>query len=71
MIYNQIPSDQEWKLPIHHELLKAEDDNFVLNNSVDNKIATFYVPTRNYSYILYFILVFVLSYCTSLPLCMK
>ena len=63
--------DQEWKLPILHELLKVREDNFVLNNFDDNEIATFYVPTRNYIYILYFILVFVLSYCSILPLCTK
>ena len=71
MIYDQIPVDQEWKLPILHELLKVEEDNFVLNTFDDNEIATFYVPTRNYIYILYFILVFVLSYCSILPLCTK
>ena len=32
MIYNHIPLDQEWKLPILHELLKVKEDNFVLNN---------------------------------------
>ena len=71
MIYDQIPVDQEWKLPILHELLKVEEDNFVLNTFADNEIATFYVPTRNFIYILYFILVFVLSYCSILPLCTK
>ena len=71
MIYDQIPVDQEWKLPILHELLKVEEDNFILNTFDDNEIATFYVPTRNYIYILYFILVFVLSYCSILPLCTK
>ena len=53
MIYNHTPLDQEWKLPVLHDLLKV------------------YVPTRNYIYILYFILVFILSYCTILPLCTK
>ena len=71
MIYDQIPVDQEWKLPILHELLKVKEDNFILNTFDDNEIATFYVPTRNYIYILYFILVFVLSYCSILPLCTK
>ena len=32
--------DQEWKLPILHELLKVKDDIFVLNYLVDNEIAT-------------------------------
>ena len=40
MIYNHIPLDQEWKLPILHELLKVKEDNFVLNNFVDIEIAT-------------------------------
>ena len=40
MIYNHIPLDQEWKLPILHELLKVKEDNFVLNNFDDNEIAT-------------------------------
>ena len=40
MIYNQIPLDQEWMLPILHELLKVKDDIFVLNYLVDNEIAT-------------------------------
>ena len=40
MIYNRIPFDQEWKLPILHELLKVKEDNFVLNNFDDNEIAT-------------------------------
>ena len=35
MIYNRIPFDQEWKLPILHELLKVKEDNFD-----DNEIAT-------------------------------
>jgi len=39
MIYNQIPLDQEWKLPILHELLKVKEENFVLNNFDDNEIA--------------------------------
>ena len=39
MICNQIPLDQEWKLPILHELLKVKEDNFVINNFVDNEIA--------------------------------
>ena len=34
-IYNHIPLDQEWKLSILHELLKAKEDNFVLNNFND------------------------------------
>ena len=71
MIYNQIPSDQEWTLPIYHELLKAEDDNFVLNNSADNEIATFMYRLEPIFIYLYFILVFVVPYCTILPLCMK
>ena len=53
MIYNQTPLDQEWKLPILHELLKVKHDNFILNNFVDIKISTiinFYVPTKNYNY---------------------
>jgi len=37
-IYNHIPLDQEWKLPILHELLK--EDNIVLNNFDDNEIIT-------------------------------
>ena len=40
MIYNHIPLDQDWKLPILHELLKVKEDNFVLNNFVDIEIAT-------------------------------
>ena len=72
MIYNHIPLDQEWKLPILHKLLKVKEDNFVLNNFDDimrsQPWSTFYVLTRNYIYILYFILVFVLSI---LPLCTK
>ena len=40
MIYNHIPLDQEWKLPMLHELLKVKDDDFVLNNFVDNEITT-------------------------------
>ncbi len=40
MIYNHIPLDQEWKIPILHELLKVKEDNFVLNNFVDNEIAS-------------------------------
>ena len=40
MIYNHIPLDQEWKLPILRELLKVKEDNFVLNNFDDNEIAT-------------------------------
>ena len=40
MIYDQIPVDQEWKLPILHDLLKVEEDNFVLNTFDDNEIAT-------------------------------
>ena len=40
MICNHIPLDQEWKSPIPHELLKVEEDNFVLNNFDDNEIAT-------------------------------
>ena len=40
MIYNRIPLDQEWKLPILHELLEVKDDNIVLNNFVDNEIVT-------------------------------
>ena len=32
--------DQEWKLPILHELLKVKEVNFVLNNFDDNEIAT-------------------------------
>jgi len=40
MIYNHIPLDQEWKLPILYELFKVKDNNFVLNNFVDNEIAT-------------------------------
>ena len=40
MIYNHIPLDQEWKLPILRELLKVKEDNFVLNNFVDTEIAT-------------------------------
>ena len=35
MIYNQIPLDQKWILPILHEILKVKDDHFV-----DNEIAT-------------------------------
>ena len=69
IIYNHIPLDQEWKLPILRDLLKVKEDNFN-----DNEIATminFYVPTRNYIFILYFILVFVLSNSTILPLCTK
>ena len=38
MIYNHIPLDQEWKLPILHELLKDKEDNFILNNFVDIEI---------------------------------
>jgi len=38
MIYNHISLDQEWKLPILHELLKVKEDNFVLNNFDDNEI---------------------------------
>jgi len=55
MIYNQIPLDQEWKLPILHEFLKVHDDYFVLNNFVDNEIATMInflgSDYRNYNYI--------------------
>ena len=40
MKYNHIPLDQEWKLPILHDLLKVKEDNFVLNNFDDNEIAT-------------------------------
>ena len=40
MIYNHIPLNQEWKLPILHELLKVKEANFVLNNFDDNEIAT-------------------------------
>ena len=40
MTYNQIPSDQEWILPILCELLKVKNDNFVINNFVDIKIET-------------------------------
>jgi len=40
MIYSQIPLDQEWKLPILHELLKVKGDICVLNNFVDIEIAT-------------------------------
>ena len=35
MTYIHIPLDQEWKLSILHELLKAKEDNFVLNNFND------------------------------------
>ena len=62
MIYNHIPFDQEWKLPILQDLHKVKEDNFVLNNFDDNEITTmihFYIPTRNYIYMLYFILFFV------------
>lgn len=31
---NQIPLEQEWKLPIPNELLKVKEDNFVLNKFV-------------------------------------
>ena len=65
MIYNHIPLDQEWKLPILHELLKVKEDNFVLNNFVDNEIATMinYLCTdkKLYLYIYTLFLVFVLS----------
>ena len=40
MIYNYIPLDQEWKLPMLHELLKVKDANFILNYFDDNEIAT-------------------------------
>ena len=40
MIYNHIPLDQEWKLPILHKLLKVKDANFILNYFDDNEIAT-------------------------------
>ena len=39
MIYKKILLDQEWKLPILHELLKIKDDSFVLNNFLDIEIA--------------------------------
>jgi len=77
MIYNQIPLDQEWKLPILYELLKVKDDNFVLNNFDDKEIATMIIDQlimfRLETIFIYldFILVFVLSFCIILPLCTK
>ena len=73
---NQIPLDQEWKLPILHELLKVNDDNFVLNNFDDNEIATIIdqlIMFRLETIFIYidFIFVFVLSFCIILPLCTK
>ena len=58
MINNQIPSDQEWKLPILHELLKVKDDNFVLNNIVENEKATMinflYLRLETILYLIFF-----------------
>ena len=64
MIYNHIPLDQEWKLPILHELLKVKEDNFVLKNFVDIEIATHdqLFMLRLETIFIYYTLILFLSY---------
>ena len=59
MIYNHIPLDQDWKLPILHELLNVKEDNFVLNNFVDIEITTMF---RLETIFIYYTLFLFLSY---------